>query len=56
MTCFLTFSVTSLRVSGDIPIQSEYLPLITLYFLLSIVYTFLGLIWYFFKGILKKSN
>ena len=47
MTSFLTFSVTSVRIAGDIPMQSEYLPLITLYFLLSIIYTFLGLTWYF---------
>lgn len=45
MTSFLTFSVTSVRIAGDIPMQSEYLPLITLYFLLSILYTFLGLTW-----------
>ena len=47
MTSLLTFVVTSLRISSDIPVQSEYLPLITLYMILSIVYTLLGFIWYF---------
>ena len=45
MTSFLTFSMNSLRVSADIPVQSEYLPLITLYMLLSMMYTFSGLSW-----------
>ena len=46
MTSFLTFSVTSLRIASDIPVQSDYLPLITLYFMLSIIYTLIGLIWF----------
>lgn len=46
MTSLLTFSVYSLRISGDIPMQSEYLPLITLYFVLSISYTFFSLFWF----------
>ncbi len=46
MTSFLTLSVNSLRIAGDIPVQSEYLPLITLYNLLSIFYAFLGLLWF----------
>ena len=45
MTSFLTFAVTSLRVSSDIPVQSDYLPLITLYMILSIFYTFIGFFW-----------
>jgi hypothetical protein len=46
MTSILTFAVTSLRISNDIPIQSDYLPLITTYFLMSIVYTLTGLVWF----------
>lgn len=46
MTTFLTFSVYSLRVAGDIPIQSEYLPLITLYFIISTVYTLISFMWF----------
>ena len=44
MTSFLTFAVTAVRISGDIPTQSEYLPLITLYMILSMAYTFIGLL------------
>ena len=48
MTSFLTFAVTSLRVSSDIPVQSDYLPLITLYMILSIFYTFIGFYMFYF--------
>ena len=46
MTSFLTFAVTGVRISGEIPVQSEYLPLINLYILLSILYTLFGFIWF----------
>jgi hypothetical protein len=45
MTSFMTFAVTSLRISTDIPVQSEYMPLLTLYMLFSIGYTFMGMSW-----------
>ena len=48
MTSFLAFIMSSVRISSDIPNQSEYLPLITLYFLLSILYTFIGFMWFDF--------
>ena len=46
MTSILTFTVTSLRVSSDMPIQADYLPLITIYFMMSIFYTLIGFAWY----------
>lgn len=46
----------SLRISGDIPIQSEYLPLIMLYFVLSMVYTFLSLCWFVLCNYLTTRN
>lgn len=46
MTTFLTFSVYSLRVANDIPIQSEYLPYIFIYFIFSVLYTLLSMIWF----------
>lgn len=46
MTCFMTYSVFSLSFSGLFPQQSEYLMLITLYFLLSIVWTLLSMAWF----------
>lgn len=46
MTTFLTFSVYSLRVSGDIPVQSEYLPYVLIYFIFSVLNTLLSLFWF----------
>ena len=46
MTSFLTFSVTAVRISNDIPTQSEYLPLVTLFIMLSMIYTFIGLVFF----------
>ncbi|CAF2011275.1 unnamed protein product [Rotaria magnacalcarata] len=46
MTCFLTYSVYSLNFSNLFPQQSEYLMMITLFFLLSISWTFISMIWF----------
>ena len=47
----------SVRVSNDIPIQSEYLPLITLYFLLSLLYAFISYAWFvYFDDVKSKKN
>ena len=46
MTIFMTFSIYSLRVSSDMPTQSQYLPMVTLYFLLGITYTFMAYMWF----------
>lgn len=52
MTTFLTFSVYALRVSGDIPVQSDYLPLISVYFIMSSLYTLVSLIWFIVANLL----
>lgn len=46
MTCFLTYSVYSLNFSNLFPQQSQYLMMITLFFLLSIVWTFISMVWF----------
>ena len=46
----------SVRVSNDIPIQSEYLPLITLYFVLSLFYTFISFAWFVFLEHLRSQK
>jgi hypothetical protein len=46
VTTFLTYGVYSLRVSSDLPVQSQYFPVISYYFLFSILYTLLSLIWF----------
>ena len=57
MTIFMTFSIYSLRVSSDMPTQSQYLPMVTLYFLLGISYTFIAYIWFIIANEFQtKSN
>ena len=50
-------AIISVRVSNDIPIQSEYLPLITLYFLLSLLYAFISVAWFvYLEDVKSKKN
>ena len=56
MTSFLTFAVTGVRISSDIPVQSMYLQLINLYILLYIIYTLLGFIWFIIADQLSKRK
>ncbi|CAF1367815.1 unnamed protein product [Adineta steineri] len=46
MTCFMTYSVYSLNFSNLFPQQSQYLMMITLYFLLSICWTLISMAWF----------
>ncbi len=46
MTTFLTFGVYALRISSDLPVQSEYMPLVSIYFNIAITYTLISLIWF----------
>lgn len=56
MTCFLTLTVNSVRVSNDIPIQSDYLPNISVYFLISIVYPFLSILWFITRNYFETHS
>lgn len=46
MTCFMTYSVYSLNFSNLFPQQSDYLMMITAYFLLSMSWTLISLCWF----------
>jgi hypothetical protein len=46
MTSILTFSVYSVRVSSDIPAQSEYLPIIGYYFIFVITFILVDFLWF----------
>ena len=46
MVCFMTYSVYSLNFSSLFPQQSQYIMMITLFFLLSIGWTFVSLAWF----------
>lgn len=46
MSCFLTYSVNSVRISGDMPVQSDYVPTINIYFVFSIAFTMFCMMWF----------
>lgn len=56
ITTFLNMGIISIRVSSDIPVQSRYLPLITLFFLLSLFYTFISFMWFTILEMFKSKN
>ena len=46
-------AIISTRVAGDIPVQSDYMPLISFYFSLSILVTFVSFVWFVIAEKLK---
>ena len=52
----MTFSVYSLGVSNTMPTQSQYLPMVNLYFMLGITYTFLAYIWFILCNDFQSKN
>ena len=56
MTSFMTFSVYSLRISSDMPVESNFVPMVTLYFILGISYTFLSFIWFIIANEFLTKN
>lgn len=55
MACLLTLTVNSVRVSNDIPIQSDYIPTITIYFVISIFYPFISMFWFVIRNHFEKK-
>jgi hypothetical protein len=55
MACLLTLTVNSVRVSNDIPIQSDYVPTITIYFVISIFYPFISMFWFVARNHFEKK-
>jgi nicotinic acetylcholine receptor, invertebrate len=56
ITCFLTFSVNLIIVAAEIPVQSDNVPTITMYFLFSIIFTLIGLLWFTFLNYFSTRN
>ena len=50
MSGFLTFAVYALRISSDMPIQSDYIPSISSYFLSSITYNLIAFFWFVYRN------
>ena len=56
MTMMMTFSVYSLRVATDMPVESNFLPMVTLVFVFSTTYTFLSMIWFIIANEFVTKN
>jgi hypothetical protein len=56
MTTFLTYAVQSLNIAGFLPVQSQYYPLISIYFLMSLICTFSSLVWFWYSNKLLTEN
>ena len=56
MTVFLSLGINSVRVSSLIPIESRFTPLISFYFFLSMLYTFLAFVWFILAEYLKTRT
>ena len=48
--------IISIRVSADIPVQSSYLPLISLFFLMNLLFTFISFVWFVFAEQFRTKN
>ena len=49
-------AIIAIRVANDIPVQSNYVPMISVYFLLSILYTFISFAWFVIADKLKTKK
>ncbi len=56
VTVFLSLGINSVRVSSLIPLESRFMSLISLYFFLSMLYTFLAFIWFIMAEYLKTRK
>ncbi len=56
VTVFLNLGINSVRVSSLIPLESRFMSLISLYFFLSMLYTFLAFIWFIMAEYLKTRK
>jgi len=56
ISTFLSYGILSIRVSSDIPIQSSYLPLISLFFIMNIVFSFVAFGWFVLVHNFRTKN
>ena len=56
MTIFLTLGVYGINVANIFPLQSDYIPTITIYYIMGITYTFLCLLWFVCAEYLRSKD
>jgi len=56
ISILLSFAVFKLRLSDDVPVQSESIPLINVYFILCILYSLSSMVWFSLLNNLKEQK
>jgi hypothetical protein len=56
MTTFLTYSIYSMSTSSTIPAQSDYVPAITVFYIMSTMYTLLAFSWFVLENFLRSRG
>lgn len=56
MNIFLALAIYSVNFSSEFPTQAEYVPLISVYLMLGILYTFCILVWFIFKEMIAQRR
>lgn len=56
MNVFLALAIYSVRISSEFASQSEYIPLVSIYFMLGILFTFFALCWFVCKELIGKRD
>ena len=56
LTIFLSYAVYALRISSDLPVQSEFIPFITIYYIASIFLTFVSMLWFCLLNRMQTKN
>ena len=56
MTIILVFTINSISLLQQFPVQSEYMPTISYYFLLSIIFTLISMFWFLIINYLSEKN
>ena len=55
MTIFLTLAIYSVRIASDFPTQGDYIPIISIYFILGLLFTFISLLWFTYAEYLRTK-
>ncbi len=56
MTIFLTLAIYSVRIASDFPVQGEYIPIISIYFIMGLLFTFISLVWFAYAEYLRTKK
>ena len=56
ISILLSFAVFKLRLSDDVPVQSDSIPLINVYFTLCISFSLASMVWFSFLDYMKERK